>query len=120
MESFQPDRPDWEPLEKALPLEQCAGFMFMGIDRGIRMYKHGFTRHYLLLDADANAYLYVDRTRSYVPVPLDDAIERVFEGLEEVGVTREDPFDDAARERRLKALAEAGWHVVSVDPSDPP
>jgi hypothetical protein len=64
MKRFGADRPDWDPLEKVLPLEHCAGFMFMGYPGEIRLYKHGFTRHYLNVDPKGNTYWYNERLDS--------------------------------------------------------
>ncbi len=80
------DEPDWEPLERALPEAECAGFMFMGYSEdqaGIRLYKHGITRRYLALDERGRAYRYT--AFGYVEIPLDVGIDEVFEGLEEAG-----------------------------------
>jgi len=109
---FNADEDDWAPLEKVLPLEWCAGFMFMGCWGDIRLYKHGFTRYYLNLDSKSRAYAYVGER--YVRTNLECAIERVFEGIEEMGETRSSAFDDDAIRRRHAALAEAGWTVVSL------
>ena len=116
MASLNEDPPNWEPLETVLPMEQCDGFMYMGCHKGIHMYKHGFTRHYLLLDNDANAYRFIAATERYIPIHLDVAIENVFEGLEEMGLTRESVWDHEAFLLRQKALAEAGWTVINVGP----
>ncbi|HYN37386.1 MAG TPA: hypothetical protein VEV82_10485 [Actinomycetota bacterium] len=116
MESFNEGPPNWEPLEKVLPMKHCDGFMYMGCDRGIHMYKHGFTRHYMLLDDQANAYRYVETTERYVPIHSDAAIERVFEGLEKMGLTRETIWDHEAFLLRQQALADAGWTVINVGP----
>jgi hypothetical protein len=106
------DEPDWEPLHRALPLEWCDGFMFMGYWGDIRLYKHGFTRYYLNLDADGNAYRYTGSC--YVPTSLDAAIEHVFDGLEEMGETRSSVWDHRALRRRYEALSRAGWTVVGL------
>jgi hypothetical protein len=107
---------DWEPLEKALPLKWCAGFMFMGYSGEIRLYKHGFTRHYLNLDPKGNAYRWTGE--GYVRMPLKEAIKQVFAGLEKMGETRASVYDDNAIRRRYEALAQAGWNVVQLRPPD--
>jgi hypothetical protein len=106
------DEPDWDPLEKVLPLEWCGGFMFMGYVGEIRLYKHGFTRHYLNLDPECRAYRYTGST--YVRSSLEEAIENVFEGLELMAETRSSVYDDEAIRRKYEALAKAGWTVVSL------
>ncbi|MDQ3986769.1 MAG: hypothetical protein M3280_09765 [Actinomycetota bacterium] len=119
MRSFGAHEPDWEPLEKVLPLEECPGFMFMGYHQGIRLYKHGFTRNYLFVDSDGNTYSYLPERESYELIPRWLAVELVFDGLEEMNVTRSTPYDDAAIAAKHKALAEAGWNVITVDASKP-
>jgi hypothetical protein len=116
LKEHRADELDWDPLEKVLPLKWCAGFMFMGYSGNIRLYKHGFTRHYLNLDPQGNAYNWTGNR--YVPMPLKDAIEQVFEGLNEIGESRSSVYDDKAIRRRHEALAKAGWKVVSLDPYD--
>lgn len=107
--------PDWEPLEKVLPIEWCGGFMFMGYIGNIRAYKHGFTRAYLHLDPECRAYFYREATDSYYEVPVEVAIEAVFEDLEEMGFERSTPFDEEHQAARLKALTDAGWTIIGVD-----
>jgi len=41
----------------------------------------------------------------------------VFGGLRQMGVKRSTPYNDAAIAKRHKALAEAGWTTVNMDPS---
>ena len=82
--------------------------MYMGYDSGIHMYKHGFTRHYLNLDRKGNAYRFVEASERYVPIHRDVAIEHVFEGIEEMGLTRESRWDHEAHLLRQKALEDAG------------
>jgi hypothetical protein len=108
--------PDWTPLEKVLPLKWCGGFMFMGYSGDIRLYKHGFTRNYLNLDAEGKTFRYT--VRGYVPTSFEAAIEHVFDGLEETGETRSSVYDDAAVRRKHEALKEAGWTVLSLSPDE--
>jgi hypothetical protein len=123
----EPVERDWAPLERVLPHEHCVGFMWMGWETGpdgrpIAEYKHGITRRYLHLDEDVNAYRYVpalDSYGSYVRIPLELAIEEVFEGLERMhGVNADDPratpYDDAFRRARDDALRRAGFTVVRL------
>jgi hypothetical protein len=79
-----PDKAVWVPLEAVLPLDECAGFMFMGAKVGAIMpkplallrdkiaadpptewdrrmifsYKHGITRKYLHIGGDLMPYTY--------------------------------------------------------------
>ena len=78
--------PDWAPLENAIPYEWCGGFMFMGYVDDIRLYKHIHTRHYLNLDSKGWTYRYTGG--GYVRTSFEAAIEHVFDGLAELGVTR--------------------------------
>lgn len=52
--------PNWAPLEKRLPLDDCGDWMWMSrVVRGSRVieqYKHSTTRGYLNLDQDGNAW----------------------------------------------------------------
>lgn len=116
MKAVGAERPDWGPLEQVLPLEQCAGFMFMGYSGAIRLYKHGFTRHYLNADPEGHTYWYNDRLDSYYRIAKELAIDYVFEGLDETGAKRSTPYDAKARRKRDRALKEAGWKVLRATP----
>jgi len=70
-----PDTPVWEPLHAAVG-DKCREFMFMGRLGLIFLYKHVWTRAYLNLDADGNAYRFTGE--GYEPMTLLEAIERVF------------------------------------------
>ena len=118
MRSYGAHEPDWGPLESVLPYEECGGFMFMGYVGEVRMYKHGFTRRYLNLDPEGNAYGYLAKSNSYIKIPLWLAIDQVFEGLEEFGVRRCTPYSDEERLKRQVAMEKAGWTVISMTPED--
>jgi hypothetical protein len=112
---FRPWDVDWDPLERVLPLEQCAGFMFMGHDGDIRMYKHGITRRYLLIDSRAYCYRYrAYAKKKYTRISRKDAIAWVFEDIEKMNATPETPYDDDYIAKKHKALAEAGWTMVGA------
>jgi hypothetical protein len=53
-------QPNWAPLRALLPLEECDPWMWMGRrlegDRVIEQYKHRYTRGYLNLDQDGQAW----------------------------------------------------------------
>jgi hypothetical protein len=38
------DKPNWEPLERVLPLRECSDFIYMGHAGEIELYKHYVTR----------------------------------------------------------------------------
>lgn len=114
--------PNWEPLEATLPREWLGAFMWMGRVRqdaaDIQMYKHGITRSYLNLDLDGNAYAYNASTRRYQLISRQQAIDTVFDGLEESGWTRETVYDDEFIAAKHKALQKAGWTVLSMNPTE--
>ena len=115
------DTPDWEPLERVLPAEHCAGFIWMGLARGgIRLYKHGITRRYLNLYLDPGGELLAYRCtgKDYVRIELAEAIEEAFAGIETLaGVYSSDPratpYDHEYRALRDRRLRERGWTVIS-------
>lgn len=118
--------PDWTPLEAALPIEECGGFMFMGYahannGESIRLYKHGITRHYLILDEQVRPYTYTT-SGVYVLYPwgLEAAINRAFEGIDQLGATRATSYNEDFRATRDAALAAAGWKVVSANVGERP
>jgi hypothetical protein len=115
-EQFHIDDPVWEPLEKALPYKWCGGFMYMGRVDGVHMYKHGFTRHYLNVDDEGNAYRYLPGLERYVPMNRFEAIENAFEGLALMGIDRSTPYDDVAVRRRHKAIEDSGMSLISLGP----
>ncbi|MBA2725518.1 MAG: hypothetical protein H0U53_05975 [Actinobacteria bacterium] len=116
MRSYGAHEPDWGPLERVLPYEECGGFMFMGYVGEIRMYKHGFTRRYLNLDPQGNAYGYLAKTNNYIKIPLELAIDEVFATLKHLGVERTTPFSEEEQLKRRKAMEAAGWTVISMTP----
>lgn len=115
-DEFLGDDPDWEPLHNVLPLEWCDGFMWMfrmtEDDTVIEMYKHGITRHYLMLDQHNRAYRY-DGER-HVQIPVAVAVDLVFEGLEEMGWTRETRYDEEFVAEKHRQLREAGYTVITT------
>jgi hypothetical protein len=116
MNDYKFDKPNWAPLEKVMPLKWCPGFMWMAETGGIHLYKHGFTRHYLNLDEEGNAYRYLGPPSRYERMDLHEAIEWVFQGLEKMGETRESAYDDDAVRRKHEALTAAGWTTINVSP----
>jgi hypothetical protein len=73
--------------------------MFMGYADGIRLYKHGFTRHYLNVDPEGHTYWYDDHLDSYFRVAKELAIYYAFEGLQETGAKRSTPTTTKREER---------------------
>lgn len=113
LREFGADEPDWGPLEDLIPLAWCGSFMFMGYVGEIRMYKHELTRRYLNIDPQGNTYGYLGTSNEYQRIPTEEAVEAVFEGLEEMGFTR--GGDHAAmREERYRRMEAAGWKIIRL------
>lgn len=104
--------PDWVPLEKVVPLRWCGGFMFMGYEGNIRIYKQGFTRECLYLDVHGNAY--ARGPKGFIKVPTDVAVEIAFVGIEELGWSRSSKYSPAnAAKRREMLEAETGYRILT-------
>ena len=58
---------DWTPLERKLPPELCAEFMWMYRDGGIEHYKHIVTRRYLRLDHGGRCLVAIGHGLKEVP-----------------------------------------------------
>ncbi|MDI3461294.1 MAG: hypothetical protein OJF50_000115 [Nitrospira sp.] len=78
-----PDRPLWDPILKVMPEKSVAQFMFMGevlCESGTRifLYKHIWSRRYINLDQQGQAYQFhaSEQGSHYVPVELSGAIRR--------------------------------------------
>lgn len=74
--------PNWEPLERILPLQLCGPFMWMGEVEAtgggwLGVYKHSSSRRYFHLDALGAPYRYLD-LETYCRLGHYDAIEAVF------------------------------------------
>ena len=106
------NEPDWEPLHKVLPMKWCDGFGFMGYEGEIRIYKQGFTRACLYVDPAGNTY---ERDRhSFSRIPVELAIEEVFEGIEQFGFDRTTPYNKKnAAKRRDLIEKDTGWKIMS-------
>ena len=74
------DNPDWGPLAKVIGDQQVSEFMWMGRIRAtgwsVELYKHRYSRRYLNVDLEGNAYRYVDSR--YQPISTAEALRRVF------------------------------------------
>jgi AAA+ superfamily predicted ATPase len=80
---------------------------------GIRQYKHGLTRRYLLLDDDGRAYEAAGRNE-FREIPFEKALARVAAPLAEMGEPLETPYDDAYIRRKDEALRAAGIEVLRI------
>ena len=70
-------KPDWRPLENAIPSDYAEDFMFMGKAGDIVLYKHRITRHYLNIDAvTGKFYRYVNG--EYVEIDRRQAFNSIY------------------------------------------
>jgi hypothetical protein len=120
------DAPNWDPLERFLPLILCARFMWMNsieLENGseVHAYKHSLTRHYLSLDDKGDAWESLDRGR-YRRMRHSDAIEQVFTPWWLLNHAEDDEREalkqalDAAWERGNGDTA-AGAHILPSSPA---
>jgi hypothetical protein len=71
-------KPDWQPLENAIPSDYAEDFMFMGKAGDIVLYKHRLTRRYLNIDAvTGRFYRYADG--EYVEIDRRQALDSVYD-----------------------------------------
>lgn len=75
MELEFPDASVWEPLQAAVGF-RCREFMFMGKAGTVFLYKHIWTRRYLNLDANGQAYKFTGD--GYSPISLEEAMKNAF------------------------------------------
>ena len=73
MRTIPPGMPNWEPLERAVPVSWLPDFMHMGEHGTIQLYKHRDTRCYLNIDSDSMRF-YRYRDGGYVEVSQTTAI----------------------------------------------
>lgn len=119
---FQYEDPDWEPLVTVVGEELAGEFMWMnqcGSADGapVQAYKHYWTRRYLYLDGELNAYRWgyigaADHER-LCRVSLDAAVEECFAGCSALGTRRE----AVAAWRELIKQIWAGSHPTARRPS---
>ena len=74
--------------------------------------RHGITGRYLNLDRFNRAYRYTED--GYVQIPVALAIEDVFDGLEEMGWSRETRYDEEFGAEKHRLLREAGYTAIST------
>jgi hypothetical protein len=121
--------PQWGPLELVLPKEELDQWMFMGKHpnpyapgKSLFEYKNGITRRYLRLDDEGISYGYKgeyegsDNRQRYPMIPLEEAVKRAYEGIEEMGHTRTTKYNREFIEARNKALLKAGFGVSRATP----
>jgi len=71
------EQPDWEPLERLLH-----GWMFMGYEGDIRLYKNVTTRRYLNIDSFGQCYRFTGS--GYEPVFTTAALRHALPVIEDV------------------------------------
>ena len=70
-------KPDWRPLESAMPPEFYEDFMFMGKAGDIVLYKHRLTRRYLNINSVTGKF-YRYSNDDYVEIDLRQAFDSVY------------------------------------------
>ena len=70
-------KPDWQPLENAIPPEYCEVYMYMGKAGDIGLYKHCLTRRYLNIDAVTGKF-YRYANEEYVEIDRRQAFDSVY------------------------------------------
>jgi hypothetical protein len=70
-------KPDWRPLEGAMPPEYCEDYMYMGKVGDIVLYKHRLTRRYLNIDAVTGKF-YRCANDNYVEIDRRQALDSVY------------------------------------------
>ena len=70
-------KPDWLPLENAIPSDYAEDFMFMGKAGGIVLYKHRITRRYLNIYAVTGKF-YHYANDEYVEIDRRQAFDSVY------------------------------------------
>ena len=66
---------NWRPLERRLPVDLCAEFMWMFRKDGIEYFKHADTRAYLRLDSLGRCFVQADD--GLKEVPFEECWQRV-------------------------------------------
>jgi hypothetical protein len=110
--------PDWEPLHRALPVNEHDGWMFMQRNdhpAGIVSYKHGITRAYLHADRQGSAWR---RSGEGWNGPMDapSVLHSNWNGhyrdLKSFGFSPQTPYNDDFIAERNRHLRDAGYEVV--------
>jgi hypothetical protein len=70
-------KPDWLPLENAIPSDYAEDFMFMGKAGDIVLYKHRLTRRYLNIDAVTGKFFRYTNDE-YAEIDLRQAFDSVY------------------------------------------
>jgi len=70
-------KPDWQPLENAIPPEYCEDYMYMGKAGDIVLYKHRLTRRYLNINAVTGKF-YRYANDEYIEIDRRQAFDSVY------------------------------------------
>ncbi|MFZ1087304.1 MAG: hypothetical protein WAN35_20265 [Terracidiphilus sp.] len=70
-------KPDWRPLENAIPPEYCESYMYMVKAGDIVLYKHRITRRYLNIDVVTGKF-YRYTNDEYVEIDRRQAFDSVY------------------------------------------
>lgn len=70
------EEPNWEPLERVLPIHQCSDFMYMGRAGEIELYKHYMTRRYLNIARNSQTF-YRHSEGTYIEISHAEALHHV-------------------------------------------
>jgi hypothetical protein len=105
--------PNWKPLENRLGAARCAGFMFMGRENGINLYKHGISRSYLYLDDDGNCYA-AGKPGCYLPSDFEQELSKLGKLLTELGATVETPYDESFITQKREVLRQHGVSLLTI------
>jgi len=68
--------PNWTPLERVLPPDECVNYMYMGRAGEIELYKHRHTRRYLNIGLNGTSF-YLYSGENYVEVTQAEALDHV-------------------------------------------
>jgi hypothetical protein len=68
--------PNWAPLERVLPLNDCMNYMYMGRAGDIELYKHRHTRRYLNIGCAGDRF-YRYSSGNYIEITQSAALEHV-------------------------------------------
>jgi len=122
----------WSPLHKVVPPKWRDGFMYMGKysykikdshsqawNMELYDYKHGITRRYLHISKSGKCYCHIKTTSNAIyltPCSKKEALNYVFEGINQFGAKRETAYDEAYKTERNKALTDAGFITFDLSP----
>ncbi len=105
--------PNWKPLENRLGAARCVGFMFMGRENGINLYKHGISRSYFYLDDDGNSYA-AGKPGCYLPADFEQQLLKLEKLLTGLGATLETSYDESFITQKREVLRQHGMSLLTI------